>query len=175
MKKGYIQIYTGEGKGKTTAAMGLAIRAVGRGLEVLIIQFLKGGESGEVSVLKNIDGIDVHRVSEVKKFFWNMSDQEKQNMRELASTVIKKTVQQLKNGEMDVLILDEVLGALNKGIITIDEVNAVLESHPEHVEVVLTGRDAPKWLIDKAHLVTEMVPIKHYFSEDVKARKGIEF
>ena len=175
MNKGYIQIYTGCGKGKTTAAIGLAVRAAGRGLRVLIVQFLKGSDSGEIHVLQNIAGISVRRLSEINKFFWNISDDEKKHMRSLASKAVAEVVQQLKNGKMDVLILDEALGALKNGIVTADELVEILDSRPEHVEVVLTGRDAPKWLIDNAHLVTQMMPIKHYINEGVKARKGIEF
>lgn len=175
MKKGYVQIYTGDGKGKTTAAIGLAVRAAGRGLSVQIVQFLKGIETGEVSILENIDGISIKRVADSKKFVFNMNDDEKQDACSRASQGIDEVLRQLENNEIDLLILDESLGALETGIISIGQLMSILNTKPEGVEVVLTGRNAPKELIEKAHLVTEMVPVKHYFDEGVNARKGIEF
>lgn len=175
MKKGYIQIYTGDGKGKTTAAIGLAVRAAGRGLRVQIVQFLKGMDTGEVSILKNIKGISIKRVAESTKFFWNMNDDEKSDSCFRASQGVEEILSQLENNEIDLLILDESLGALETGIITIEQIKSILDSRSDDLEIVLTGRNAPKELIEKAHLVTEMVPIKHYFDEGVNARRGIEF
>ena len=175
MKKGYVQIYTGDGKGKTTAAIGLAVRAAGRGLCVQIVQFLKGIETGEVSILENINGISIKRVADSTKFFWNMSDDEKSDSCSRASHGIEEVLRQLENNEFDLLILDESLGALETGIITIEQIMSIINTKPEGVEIVLTGRNAPKELIEKANLVTEMSPIKHYFNEGVNARKGIEF
>lgn len=175
MQKGYVQIYTGNGKGKTTASIGLAVRAAGRGLRVQIVQFLKGIDTGEISILKNIKGISIKRVAESTKFFWNMNDDEKSDSCSRASQGIGEVLGQLRNNEIDLLILDESLGALETGIITTHQIESILNARPEGVEIVLTGRNAPKELIEKAHLVTEMVPIKHYFDEGVNARKGIEF
>lgn len=175
MKKGYVQIYTGNGKGKTTAAMGLALRAAGRGLRVMIVQFLKGSDSGEIMALKHMPGIQIAKVSETKKFFWNMTDLEKKQMRALAQQAITDAEILFGRNQTDVLILDEAMGALKNGIINIDELNHLLNYKPEHVEIVLTGRDAPQVLIDKADLVTEMVAVKHYLETGVKARKGIEY
>lgn len=175
MKKGYVQIYTGDGKGKTTAAIGLAVRAAGRGLNVQIVQFLKGMDTGEVSILENINGICIKRVADSTKFFWNMTDYEKSDACTRASKGIEEILTKLESNEIDLLILDESLGALETGIITIDQITNVLDAKPEGVEIVLTGRNAPSELIEKANLVTEMVPIKHYFDEGVNARKGIEF
>lgn len=175
MKKGYVQIYMGNGKGKTTAAIGLAMRAAGRGLRVQIVQFLKGIETGEVSILENIDGISINRVADSKKFVFSMNDEEKHEACSRAAQGIDGVLRQLENNEVDLLILDESLGALETGIITIHQIESIISAKPEGVEIVLTGRNAPKSLIEKAHLVTEMVPVKHYFDEGVNARKGIEF
>lgn len=175
MKKGYVQIYTGNGKGKTTAAIGLAVRAAGRGLRVQIVQFLKGMDTGEVSILENINGISIKRVADSIKFIWNMNDDEKSDSCSRASQGIEEILSQLENNEVDLLILDESLGALETGIITIEQIASILNAKPEGVEIVLTGRNAPSELIEKANLVTEMMPIKHYFDEGVNARKGIEF
>lgn len=175
MSKGYVQIYTGDGKGKTTAAVGLAIRAAGRGLRVVFVQFLKGSMSGEVSVMEDIEQIRLIRAAGQDKVFWKLSDEEKALMRSEAEKVLLQICDLLADSAVDMLILDEALGALKNGIVSMDAVNDLLEKRFAHVEVVLTGRDAPKALVEQADLVTQMVPVKHYYNDGVKARKGIEF
>ncbi|MBT3320532.1 MAG: cob(I)yrinic acid a,c-diamide adenosyltransferase [Clostridia bacterium] len=175
MEKGFVQIYTGNGKGKTTAAMGLAVRACGRGLRVVIVQFLKGSSTGEMKVLEGINGVKLIRVANADKFFWKLTDDEKEQMKRVAEAVLLDIETLFEKNEVDVLILDEVMGAMKNGIVTMKQIFALLDIRPKQVEVVLSGRDAPKELIDRADLVTEMQDVKHYFSKGVKAREGIEY
>lgn len=171
MKKSCVQVYTGDGKGKTTAAMGLALRAAGRGLCVKIVQFLKGRDSGEVQALERL-GVEVRRVSAGAKFFDEMSDEEKTKLRRDIRDIL--TVVDGWLNKADVLILDEALGALYCGLLTLDEVAHIIEERGG-TEIVLTGRNAPDEIIKRADLVTEMRPVKHYMDAGVAARKGIEF
>lgn len=171
METSYVQVYTGNGKGKTTAAVGLAARAAGQGLCVKFVQFLKGRETGEIAPLESL-GVEVMRASGSKKFFNQLSRQEKTDMRgetEAALRVIQGWL-----GTIDVLILDEALGALHCGILKTQELMDVIERRGG-TEIVITGRDAPPDIINAAHLVTEMKDIKHYYNEGTAARRGIEY
>lgn len=172
MEKSFLQVYTGEGKGKTTAAIGLAVRAAGRGLCVKIIQFLKGRESGEIYSLSMIKNIELIRLSESKRFFDELSEEEKLKMREGVSAALPMIGGWL--GKADVVVLDEALGALHCGILKTDELIKIIDGR-QGTEIVLTGRNAPKEIIKRAGLVTEMKEIKHYYNEGVPARKGIEY
>jgi cob(I)alamin adenosyltransferase len=171
MKRSCVQIYTGDGKGKTTAAMGLALRAVGCGLCVKVVQFLKGRDSGEVKALCDM-GVEVHRVSAGGKFSWEMDDKDKARLRHDARNMLAVIGGWLD--EADVLILDEALGALHCGALELGELVSIIEARGG-TEIVLTGRNAPDELVRLADLVTEMRPVKHYMDAGVPARKGIEF
>lgn len=172
MKESYLQVYTGRGKGKTTAAIGLAVRAAGQGLCVKIVQFLKGIESGETNSLSAIKNIEFVRVSDNRKFFDSLSKEEKHKMREEVSALLPVINSWL--GKADVIVLDEALGALYCGILKIDELIKIIDCR-NGSEIVLTGRNAPEEIIKRAGIVTEMKEIKHYYNEGVLARKGIEF
>jgi cob(I)alamin adenosyltransferase len=172
MEKSFLQVYTGSGKGKTTAAIGLAVRAAGQGLCVKIMQFLKGIESGETNSLSAIENIEFVRVSESRKFFDSLSEEEKHKMREEVSAVLPVINGWL--GKADVIVLDEALGALHCGILKIDELVKIIDCR-NGSEIVLTGRNAPEEIIKRAGLVTEMKEIKHYYNEGISARKGIEY
>ncbi len=172
MKTSYVQVYTGGGKGKTTAAVGLAARAAGQGLFVKFVQFLKGRETGEIAALKTMGNIEILRVSKSKKFFGELSEREKVEMRGEVERALSAIERWLNNA--DVLVLDEALGALRCGILKKEELIRVIETRGG-TEVVLTGRDAPEEIIERAHLVTEMKEIKHYFNEGAPARRGIEY
>lgn len=173
MKKGYIQVYTGDGKGKTTAALGLLFRAAGRGFDVKMIQFLKGQDTGELYSIKKFSNVEIERVAGSKKFFYNLSDEEKELMKQEAKKGIQ-IIERWLQSDVDVLIMDEILGAITNGIVTREEIETILNDRPEGTELILTGRNAPDWLIDRADLVTEMKMIKHYMDKGVMARKGIE-
>jgi cob(I)alamin adenosyltransferase len=170
MKKGYIQVYTGSGKGKTTAAIGLAIRAAGAGLKVCFCQFLKGRESSELAILKKLKrNVTVLRSGE-KSFIYSC----KAGDRLKARNCFKKVSSIILQGKCDVVILDEINTAIALKLININELIDILKGRPRHVEVVLTGREAPKEIIKIADLVTRMTQIKHYYSKGIAARKGIE-
>ena len=170
--KGYVQVYTGDGKGKTTAALGLAIRAAGAGLSVYISQFMKGKKSSEHLFLSKFsDRIKIKQFGN-KNFVKKVASCEDICKARRALNDLKRI---LSSGEFDLVILDEVNVAIFYKLFSTDELLEVLEKRPRNIEVVLTGRNAPKKLIEFADLVTEMKDVKHYFSKKVKARKGIEY
>lgn len=174
MKKGYVQIYTGDGKGKTTAALGLALRCAGRDNRVLIVQFLKNTDTGELKPLRQIANIEIIRVCQTARFSFEWTDAEKAQERENGLEMMH-TLKTRMQQDVDLLILDEALGAISAGVLTEPELLGLIAEKPEHVEIVLTGRDCPDGLKKRADLITEMRPEKHYMTCGVKARKGIEF
>lgn len=175
MEKGLIHIYCGDGKGKTTAAMGLAIRAAGRKKRVFITQFLKSGKSGElVSIEKLKEYITFLPGKPVNKFVWNMNDDEKLQA-QIEHTARFKEINELMNIEKyDLLVLDEIIATINNGFIKLDDVIEFLRNKPESLEVVMTGRDPKEELIELANYVTEMKCIKHPFTQGIPSRVGIE-
>ena len=174
LSRGLIQVYTGDGKGKTTCALGLALRAVGQGLKVFMVQFMKGRETGEVKAaaarlapemtlrpfgrpgLVNLRGPAPEDLALVREAW------------DLARQVIAA-------GAHDLVILDEINLALTFNLLPMEEVFQVLRQRPAWVEVVLTGRQAPPALVELGDLVTEMRPLKHYYEAGVPARRGIEW
>ncbi len=172
--KGLIQIYTGDGKGKTTAALGLTIRAVGHGFRVYIIQFMKGkGGYGELEGLKRLQP-----ECQIEHFGAQGWVHKGENIEEHIQEVRKAFIRAneiLLSGEWDIIILDEILNALWFELIPESEVLELLSQKPTHVELVLTGRNVSQALIEKADLVTEMVLIKHPFEKGIMARLGIEY
>lgn len=175
LARGLIQVYTGNGKGKTTAALGQGLRSCGRGLKVYMVQFLKGGDTGELhSVPKLHPLFEIFRFERERGFFWTLSEEEKYELKEdidRGFSFMKKVVSKV---ECDVLILDELLGVLSNGLLEVNEVVKLLESKPETMEIIITGRNAPDKILEVADLVTEMKEIKHYFKNGVPAREGIE-
>ncbi len=176
MPKRLIHIYTGDGKGKTTAAIGLAVRAAGQGLKVLFVQFFKldNASSGEKEIFKNIPQIELIR-SNVRHpiFTREKTDNEmiKRSILETFETVKKR----IASDGINLLVLDEINSVLSGGWLEIGDLMDFLKSKPEGLEVVLTGRDAPVELVRMADYVTEMLKIKHPFDSGVDARKGIEY
>ena len=171
MKRSCVQVYTGNGKGKTTAAVGLAVRAAGNGLSVKFAQFMKGRDTGEMTALKKL-GVEFVRASDSSKFFFQMSDGEKQHMRDGVLSLLAALDGWLDKA--DLLILDEAMAAMTCGVLKLDEVLRIIDSRGK-TEIVLTGRDAPQAIRDRADLVTEMKDIKHYMDAGVSARRGIEY
>lgn len=172
--RGYIQLYTGDGKGKTTASLGLALRAVGRGLRVLVIQFLKGDElpSGEEIAVKDLaPNLEIRRRG-APGFIEEGRVSGKD--RELAGAALEEAGREMETGSWDVIILDEINVAVHFDLIPLQDVLSLLDRKPEGLEMVLTGRRAPQELIDRADLVTEMREVKHYYHSGVPARRGIE-
>lgn len=175
LKKGYTQVYTGDGKGKTTASMGLAFRAAGNGLNVYIIQFLKGMKSGEINAIEKFDNINLFRFQTTTKFTWDLDEEEMAQYTKETRDAYFFAKECLEERKCDILILDEVMGAVHGGFITEDEVANLIDIKPDNMEFVLTGRSVPEKILEKADLVTEMKPIKHYMDKGVNARFGIEF
>lgn len=175
MNKGYIQIYTGNGKGKTTAAMGLSIRAAGNGMKVCIVQFLKAWKTGELNSLEKLDNIDVFRFQTIKKFTWQLNEEEFNALKLEVRKTYDFILEVFEEKKYDVVIVDEIMGALGAKLLTEQEVLDLMDRKPETIELVMTGRNPTEAIINKANLVTEMNPIKHYYEQGVKSREGIEF
>jgi cob(I)alamin adenosyltransferase len=171
MRKGYIQVYTGNGKGKTTAALGLALRAAGAGLRVYIIQFIKKRICSEHRALERFS--DLITVRQSGTGFLRGGQRTKKEI-EAARKGFEEVCQVIKSKEYDLVILDEINVATHYGLIDINDLLELLSSKPKGVEVVLTGRYADERVIEKADLVTEMKKIKHYRDKGVRARSGIE-
>lgn len=173
LDKGLVQVYTGDGKGKTSAAFGLALRAVGRGLRVYIIQFIKGGfDYGELYIVEKIPNLKLATFGRGRFVTDIPPSEEDSKLAREAFELAKKVV---KSGEYDVVILDEVNVALNLKMISLDEVIDLIKNKPKHVELILTGRYAPVQIIDAADLVTEMREVKHPYTQGVPPRRGIEY
>ncbi len=168
--RGLIQIYTGDGKGKTTAALGLAIRAVGHGMRVSFIQFLKSEPCGEHFFVSRYHPFDIVQISAEDSF-----SKSREQMGEEAQQTLAYAEEQVLSGRYDLLILDEIFVAIHKGFITTEQIMNLLEKKPESVELVLTGRYAPAKVVERADLITEMRMIKHPFNQGIAARRGIEY
>lgn len=175
MKKGLVHIYTGNGKGKTTAAIGLGIRACGRGFRVLMVQFLKGADTGEIHTLKKLEPeFTLYRGTEIGKFTWNMNTEELAQTAQIQKEILKYAVGAANSGNWDMLILDEAMGALATGMVQLQDVKELIENKPVSLELVLTGRDAPAELVALADYVSEIRAVRHPMEKGVSARIGIE-
>ena len=173
LEKGLVQVYTGTGKGKTSAAFGLVLRAAGRGLKVCIVQFIKGGfDYGELYIVDKLPGVRLQAFGRGK--FVSQLKPDEDDIR-LAHEGLKAAEDALSSREYDVVVLDEVNVALDLGLIEARRVLQLIENKPAQTELVLTGRNAPKEIIEAADLVTNMVEIKHPYNIGFKARKGIEY
>lgn len=175
LKKGLIQVYTGDGKGKTTAALGQGLRSCGRGLQVCMVQFLKGQDTGELHSVEKLHPLfKIYRFEKERGFFWTLSDQEKMELKEDIDRGFEFIKGVVANKECDILIIDELLGVLSNSLLETDEVVKLLKEKPDSMEIIITGRNASKEIMEVADLVTEMKEIKHYFNSGVHARVGIE-
>lgn len=173
MKSGMIHLYTGQGKGKTTAALGLAMRAAGQNMKVCFIQFMKGWPYGELVSAGRLPGLTMIQFGRVE--FVNPENPAAED-RELAAEAIERAGEIMEKNSCDLLVLDEAVVAVNYGLITLDSLLSLIDRKPPEMELVLTGRGAGPELIEKADLVTEMREVKHYYSSrSLPARKGIEY
>ena len=168
--EGKVQVYTGNGKGKTTASFGLALRAAGHGLHVFIMQFMKKGDYGEVIAVKGIKNIHVEQCG-TGSFILEASEKDKRE----AMRGFEAAKEAIFSGKYDIVILDEICVAIKYGLVPEDYVIDLIKNKPKNVELVLTGRWATKNIIMKADLVTEMVDVKHPYQKGLGARKGIEY
>jgi len=173
LEQGLVQVYTGNGKGKTSAAFGLALRAIGRGLKVYVVQFIKGGfDYGELYMVDKLPNLKLKAFGIVELV--TEKPPRKKDV-ELAQEALALAEQVVKSGEYNIVILDEINVALNLKLINLNEVLELIKEKPKHVELILTGRYAPTEIIEAADLVTEMKEIKHPFNKGYQARKGIEY
>ena len=171
---GLIHIYCGDGKGKTTAAVGLAVRCAGRGNKVLLVQFLKSRDSGELYSLAKLPDIEVMRGKESKKFTFQMNEEEKHALLIEHNKMFEQVLAKIQNGGYSLLILDEVIGALNAKVFEMPKLIEFLRHKPENLEVVLTGRNPAPELVEIADYVSEMRKVKHPMDKGIMAREGIE-
>jgi cob(I)alamin adenosyltransferase len=171
LSKGYVQVYTGDGKGKTTAALGLALRASGHGMRTYIGQFMKGQLYGELDALRDHPHITIEQYGDVRCI--RREEVTPEHVAQ-AQRGLEQAREAMLSGEYDIVVLDEVNVTIWFGLLTVEEVHAFLDEKPEHVELILTGRRAPQELLERANLVTEMREVKHYYEKGVPAREGIE-
>lgn len=169
--EGYVQVYTGNGKGKTTAAFGLALRAAGVGMKVFIAQFIKGMHYSELDAFSRFE--DIVTIRQYGRGCFIRNEPEREDF-DCAGKGFEEVVAVIRAGEHQVVILDEVNIAIHLGLLSLNDVISLLETKPSHVELVLTGRYAHPAIIEHADLVTEMKEIKHYYSRGIMAREGIE-
>jgi cob(I)alamin adenosyltransferase len=173
LKRGFTQIYTGNGKGKTTAAIGQAVRASGSGLRSYILMLMKEFPYNEVSALSNLkDFIVIEQVG--KDDYVYRKELPPQEEIDKAKHALEIAKNKMLSGDFDIIILDEVLVATYFGLITVNDILPLIIEKPFNVELILTGRYCPKELIEKADLVTEMKEVKHYYEKGILARRGIE-
>ncbi|MDD5288429.1 MAG: cob(I)yrinic acid a,c-diamide adenosyltransferase [Dehalococcoidales bacterium] len=171
--KGYVQVYTGNGKGKTTAALGLAFRAMGCGLKTYIGQFMKGQHYSELDAAKMVPGYITIEQHGKKTFTQVKSTPAAEDVR-MAKDGLSKTRAVMLSRKYDIIVLDEIITAHFFHLVTLDEMLELITSKPDGVELIFTGRYAPQELIEAADLTTEMVEVKHYFQKGTTAREGIE-
>jgi cob(I)alamin adenosyltransferase len=175
LNTGLIQVYTGDGKGKTTAAVGLALRAAGAGLKVGFFQFFKKPISGELSVLKNVQNIHIYNLAPMHPAFQYFTEEDlkeyKENFQRLWQT---KVVNIIRKNRYDVVVLDEILIAIRDTFLSEERILKMLNEKPSTTEIILTGRGMTNGIMKKADLITEMKMVKHPFPK-IKARKGIEY
>lgn len=173
MRKGLLLVLTGNGKGKTTAALGMVLRASGHGMRVLILQFIKGSRTyGELAACERLEGVTIRPLG--TGFTWTKDTMEED--RRLAGSGWADAEEAIRGGEYDMVVLDELNYVLSYGLLPVSQVVEAIEERPAGLHVVVTGRSAPKELLEAADLVTEMREVKHHYGEqNIPAQKGIEF
>ena len=173
LKRGLIQVYTGDGKGKTTAALGLALRASGHGLRSCIVQFMKGWpDYSELKALEHQPNLKLRRFG--RQQFVDPQSPSEEDIQQ-AGQALEAARESLSGGNCDIVILDEINVALDFGLISLEDVLGLMEAKPPQVELVMTGRRAHPEVVRRADLVTEMVNVKHPFANGIEGRPGIEY
>ena len=170
-----IHVYHGDGKGKTTAAMGLALRMLAAGRRVVVVQFLKDGESGEARLLAGHFGVPVFAGKASDKFTWSMTSEELAATRELHDGNLASALAEFEGAQEGLLVLDEALDALSKGLVDEALVDRALDMSARGVEVALTGRTPSRKIVEKADYITEMRCEKHPYAQGICAREGVEY
>jgi cob(I)alamin adenosyltransferase len=172
--KGYIHIYEGNGKGKSTAAIGLSIRCAGNGGKIIYTQFLKNNKSSELNILKNISNIQVVPSEKEFGFTWNLSGDQKKDAKRICKKLLEQVIDMASNQDCSMLVLDEIIATYNSELINQQDLLEFLKTKPEHLEVVMTGRNPSKELVELADYISEIKKVKHPFDKGIKARVGIE-
>jgi cob(I)alamin adenosyltransferase len=175
LERGLVEVYTGNGKGKTSAALGLALRAIGRGFKVCFVCFFKKNVSGESLAAKEYlkDRLVIYQTGR-PGFIW-IDTKPLPKDYELAKSALELAKKVIQSEQFDIVILDEINPAMDLGLVNVDEVLKLIREKPAHTELVLTGRAAPKEIIEVADLVTDMVEAKHWYNKGISGRLGIEF
>ncbi len=175
MEKGYVHIYHGDGKGKTTSAVGLSIRALGAGYQVIFAQFLKGGVTSELSILSKLNNVTIIRCDKDYKFTWLLSESEKMELKEDHNQLWERIIEavELSSGQC-LLVLDELCATYDLNLIDKREVMDFLNHKPEQLEVVITGRNPAKEMLEIADYISEIKKEKHPMDNGIYARLGIE-
>lgn len=172
---GLIHVYCGDGKGKTTCALGLALRAAGAKMNVVIIQFLKGSDTSELLSLKNIPLISVLRNTQDFGFVNSMTPQQLEEVKQMHNDNLNIALRLIETEKCDLLILDELTYVYDMKLIDTEKIDSLIKNKPENLELVITGRNPSSIFIDNADYITEMKALKHPFDKGIHARKGIEF
>ena len=176
MKKGLVHIYTGDGKGKTTASLGLAFRGIGCGLRVNMIQFLKTWDTGEVACAKRLsEQFKIWNFESKHGFINEMNEVQKAKLQLEINKAMEFAKECALNGESDILILDEIFGAVSNGMVSTEQILELIILKAENTELVLTGRNAPECIVEAADYVSKIDMIKHPYEQGIGPRKGIEF
>ncbi len=174
-----IHLYTGNGKGKTTAAIGLGIRAAGWSLQVCFAQFMKGNDTGELHVLNNLPGITILRSEKDFGFYSSMSESDKEELTEIHNRILDRILESVESGSCHMVILDEITYPVHWGLLDMEKLRRLLafgkQGADQEIELVLTGRNAEDFLSNMADYLTEMECVRHPYEGGMKARKGIEF
>lgn len=170
-----MHVYTGDGKGKTTAAIGLAVRALGVGGRVLFAQFMKGGETGELEVFQNLENIHVIRCEKHFPFYSQMTDGQKAEQRKQHDQMLYEMTEMVMQHQIDVLVLDEITYPCRWGLVDVEQVKELLKLAKGQIEVICTGREPEDWLLDRADYITNMQAVRHPFEKGIGARMGIEY
>ena len=177
LEHGLIHIYTGEGKGKTTAGLGLCLRAAGSGMQVLIARFLKTNDSAELDAFARFPNVEI--VANEKSFgfskIWKNDPEVRGDATRYYSAMLEEAIARIESGNYDVLMLDEILASVRLDVVDADRLLSFLRNKPENLEVILTGRDPIPELVELADYVSEIKKIKHPFDAGILARKGIEY
>lgn len=172
---GLIHIYCGDGKGKTTSALGLSLRAVGSGMRVHIVQFLKGSETSELKVLNKIENLTIQRCNKDYGFTFSMSQEDKIQLIDCHNSMLLDTEKLVLSNSIDMLILDEFNSAYNKNLLDRNIADRLVFNKPDNLELILTGRNPQDKFIEIADYVSEILAIKHPYQKGISARKGIEY
>lgn len=176
MEKGLVQIYCGNGKGKSTAAIGLGIRALGNGLKVIMVQFLKNGQTGECEFIKTLEpNFKIFHFEKERGFTWTLTEEEKKELQVEIQIALKFAKKVMDTEECDILILDEVLGAVSEGLVESSQICQLIDECSDQVELVLTGREVPDDIAAKADYISRIEAVKHPINKGIMARKGIEY